>query len=278
MWMSGEVGTVCIVGQGIVMPEVFQLASNLTIVPGVPTIGLQDAADYSQDFASYAAVLKGRDIGTFTLRVDGPPNQLAARAWNALWDFHLLSLAAEGPVSSLFSITDGAEPKYSSANRHDAHPVREPPVVMDGERLRWALNHKPIFDDLISNRAFSAGVRSYGNSHYLFDDDLRVMLVWSGIEGLLSVDAELNRRIALYAALMLEGTHEEKVQWFTRVKKAYGVRSRVVHGSPLKREAVREGLNQANAILIRLLRRCVEIGRVPAPEELDALALHASIG
>jgi hypothetical protein len=37
------------------------------------------------------------------------------------------------------------------------------------------------------------------------------MLLWSGIEGLLSVDGELNRRLALYAALMLEGSADEKV-------------------------------------------------------------------
>ena len=34
-------------------------------------------------------------------------------------------------------------------------------------------------------------MRAYGNSHTLFDPDLRIMLLWSGIEGLLSVDSEL---------------------------------------------------------------------------------------
>ena len=76
---------------------------------------------------------------------------------------------------------------------------------------------------------------------------------------------------------MFDGTHAEKVRYFADVKKAYAVRSKAVHGGSLKSEALEEGLTQANRIILRLLRKCVEIRRVPTSEELDALALGASI-
>ncbi|GAA3725369.1 hypothetical protein GCM10022268_36580 [Sphingomonas cynarae] len=99
------------------------------------------------------------------------------------------------------------------------------------------------------------------------------MLLWSGIEGLLSVDAELSRRLALYAALIIDGWPEEKVRYFDQVKNAYGIRSRAVHGGKTKLEKLVEGYHMASRILADLLARCVELGRVPTPTELDHLAV-----
>jgi hypothetical protein len=65
----------------------------------------------------------------------------------------------------------------------------------------------------VTLRAFVAA-SAYGNAHYLFDFDTRIMLLWAGIGGLLSVDAELSRRLALYAALLHKGTPAEKIAHF----------------------------------------------------------------
>jgi hypothetical protein len=120
-------------------------------------------------------------------------------------------------------------------------------------------------------------MRCYGNAHYLLDDDMRIMLLWSGIEGLLSVDAELSRRLALYAALMHRGSSAEKIAYFKEVKKAYGIRSRAVHGGKATANDLSQGYQTASKILASLLARCVELGRVPSAEELDALAASQSI-
>jgi len=69
-----------------------------------------------------------------------------------------------------------------------------------------------------------------------------------------------------------EGDHEEKANWFAEVKKAYGVRSKAVHGGALNEPMLQDGYQQASRILVSLLARCVEIGRVPKSAELDALA------
>jgi hypothetical protein len=130
---------------------------------------------------------------------------------------------------------------------------------------------------LISEPAFSSALRCYGNAHYLFDLDTRIMLLWAGIEGLLSVDGELNRRLALYAALLYKGSTAEKIAYFNEVKKAYAIRSRAVHGGKATKENLRLGYDASSKILVSLLARCVELGRVPSSEELDALAVSQSL-
>jgi hypothetical protein len=120
-------------------------------------------------------------------------------------------------------------------------------------------------------------MRCYGNAHYLFDPDTRIMLLWAGIEGLLSVDAELNRRLALYAALLHNGSTAEKIAYFKEVKNAYAIRSRAVHGGRATAETLRVGYQTSSNILMGLLVRCVELGRVPSTDELDALAVSQSL-
>jgi hypothetical protein len=120
-------------------------------------------------------------------------------------------------------------------------------------------------------------MRCFGNAHYLPDIDVRIMLLWAGIEGLLSVDAELSRRLAMYAALMIDATPDEKAEFFEEVKRAYSVRSQVVHGSKLKTDKLLRGYKSAARILIELLARCAELGRVPTPTELDRLAVGSTL-
>jgi hypothetical protein len=174
-------------------------------------------------------------------------------------------------------MTPGTRPVFAAANRNVLMSrVAEVKTIAE-ERLAWARDNKKAFDTLIEVPAFNAAMRCYGSSHYLFDADMRIMLLWSGIERLLSVDSELTRRIALYSALMIEGSHDEKMKWFADVKKAYAVRSKAVHGGAANEKIFQDGYQQASRILVKLLARCVEIGRVPTSAELDALALRSTL-
>ena len=75
----------------------------------------------------------------------------------------------------------------------------------------------------------------------------------------------------------MQGSNEEKNNYFAKVKKAYGIRSKAVHGAHLAPEKVKEGYEIASTILVELLGRCVELGRVPSPDEFDRAALTATI-
>lgn len=95
------------------------------------------------------------------------------------------------------------------------------------------------------------------------------------LEGLLGIDGELRRRIALHAGLMFEGTREEKIVHFHRVQKAYDFRSRVVHGSSVDNPRLVEEYGFATQLLLGLLAQCVVLGRVPSAKELDERAVSA---
>lgn len=276
---SKESKTVTIVGHGLTVGDRFALAPGVLVLPNVPHLDLDVVASNSPSFEDYATTIHGGPLGTFALEIsesDGG-DRLAVKAWNALWNFHLLSVACKSRCFSLFSVSDGSKPLYSAANRT---PFTRPLTHVHQatlSNLEWARDRHETFDRLTKTAEFNAAVRCYGNAHFLPDMDVRIMLLWSGIEGLLSVDAELNRRLALYASLMLDGTEAEKQEYFERVKKAYGMRSRAVHGGKMTTAQLAIGYEQASQILVGLLARCVEIGRVPTPQELDRLAVTPTV-
>lgn len=271
--------SVVIFGHGLAIAEEFELSSGIFVSPVVPKLDLNATVAGCRHFSDYAAALQGSEIATFSLRVEQEQGgkQLTFKAWNALWTFHLLSVACRAPCFSLYSACDGEQPLFSAANPSPfVRPMTDVHAATIGE-LEWARRYSATFDELIRVSEFSAAMRCYGNAHLLPEHDVRIMLLWAGIEGLLSVDAELSRRLALYAALLLDGSPEEKEAYFNQVKKAYAVRSRAVHGGGLTQPKLKEGYLTAARILIGLIARCVELGRVPTPSELDRLAVASNV-
>jgi hypothetical protein len=269
---------IVILGHGLTVPEISELSSGIFLEPTVPQVDLAAASASSRSLTDYLTAVTSKTLATFCLRVKGETgHELVAKAWNALWLFHLLSLACAAPCFSLCTIANGKSEKYSAANRNVV--LTSLPVIASASaaQIAWAKNNLHKFEGLIENDAFSSAMRCYGNAHYLFDIDTRIMLLWAGIEGLLSVDAELSRRIALYAALLHNGTPTEKRVYFNEVRKAYAIRSRAVHGGKASPTKLKAGYESASKILVGLLARCVELGRVPNSEELDALAVAQNL-
>lgn len=271
--------SVVILGHGLTISEEFELSVGIFLTPSVPKLDLDATVAGCRHFGDYAAALQGSEIATFSLRVecDEGGTSLAAKAWNALLLFHLLSIACRAPCFSLYSVCDGHQPLFSAATPSPF--VRPLPAIHAAARaeIEWVRRYSEVFHDLIEIPEFSAAMRCYGNAQLLPEHDVRIMLLWAGIEGLLSVDAELSRRLALYTALLLDGSPDEKADYFDKVKKAYTVRSRAVHGAGLKKPKLEEGYRTAGRILIGLLAKCVELGRVPSPSELDHLAVSAMV-
>ena len=276
---SADSRSVVILGHGLTIAEESELMSGIFVSPTIPKLDLNATVAGCSHFSDYAAAVHGSEIATFAVRIehDGGGKSLAVKAWNALWLFHLLSVACRAPCFSLYSVCGGDKPLFSAA-------TPSPFVRQLGDihaatvtEIEWARRYSAAFHQLIGVPEFSAAIRCYGNAHLLPEHDVRIMLLWAGIEGLLSVDAELSRRLALYAALLLDGSPDEKEMHFNNVKKAYAVRSRAVHGSRLTKAKLKEGYRAAGDILIELIAKCVEIGRVPSPSELDRLAVSGMV-
>lgn len=271
--------SIVILGHGLSIGEEFEVRPGVYISPEIPKLNLDHAVAGCAHFTDYAASLHGNEIATFSIRVEHEEGGefLVRKTWNALWQFHLLSIACRAPCLSLCSVSDGKQPVFSAVSPSPFVRPFQNIQTATPPQLEWARNYAEIFDQLIHVPEFSAAIRCYGNAHLLPEQDVRIMLLWAGIEGLLSVDAELSRRLALYAALMFDGSPDEKATYFEEVRKAYGVRSRAVHGSGLKKGKIEEGYRMAGRILIGLIARCVELGRVPSSSELDKLAVSATL-
>jgi hypothetical protein len=272
--IANDSEVVLIVGHGVTVAETIELAPGVLVTPEVPRFEVQEVADGTKSIAEYASVLTMVEHATFAIRVSGLRGKgLAAKAWNALWQFHLLSLAAQSPCCSLYSVADGAKPTFAVANRHLFFAPFERSAHLTRAHLTWAAKHQAGFDGLVKNPRFSTAMRCFGNAHYLPDFDMRIMLLWSGIEGLLGVDAELSRRVAQYAALLHKGSQEDREAHYRMVRKSYAIRSKAVHGAGSAPAVLIAGYQDGSAILAELLARCVEIGEVPSCDELDASAL-----
>jgi hypothetical protein len=215
-------------------------------------------------------------IASFSIEIRGHAGskELAAKAWNALWQFHLLSVACAAPCLPLYSVSgksfDLVNPNLVIIPASNLHDATTP-------EIEWAKDHQEKFEALSKEQRFQRSMLGYANSHYLRAIESRLMLLWAGIEGLFDVDTELRRRIALYAAILDDGNNDEKFACFNRVKAAYDVRSRAVHGAGSKPAKLEEGYNSARQILIRLLAKCIELGRVPTVVELDMVAVSGRV-
>lgn len=270
---------VTLFGHGLKVENGFEYADGVTAVPEVPELD-QSGLEDDMPIVEQAAITTMHEMATFVIDVvdENGGKALATRAWNRLWDFHLLSLASKSPAFILFSASSGAKgTTYSVTNRNlILNPLAETRTLGDAE-FGWVKEYEPNFRDLIKVDRFSAAMRYFGNAHYLFDLDHRIMLLWAGIEGLLQVEAEHSHRIALYSAILSHGADEEKLARLKSVKAAYGLRSRVVHGAKPKQAKLEKGYAEATDLLATLLARCVELGRVPERNEFDQTILKAAI-
>jgi hypothetical protein len=275
---AGSGTRVWIVGHGLTVNDDFPLGPGVTISPETPGINDSFASRNLGELRTKVSVLAMQRLANFSLVVEEPSGgkALAVKAWNALWLFSLLALACRSPVMSLYSAPEGSS-QFSVANRNVVINPLPAIVGVSTEQLGWAVENLDRFDALIGDDRFRAAQRYYNNAHYLFDDDAKIMLLWAGIEGLLDVEAELRRRIALHAAILHDGDAAEKAAYFAKVRKAYDVRSKVVHGAGAHKEALTKAYGFASQILVDLLRKAVELGRVPAAAELDQLAAGVSL-
>lgn len=279
--MRIDVGTsnfVHLVGHGITVAADREIAPGITVSGHAPTNDSSFGSRTVGELRETLNVMSMEPLADFALHITENKGgaALAAKTRNALWIFHLLALACRRPVMPLYCAANHGT-RFTLANRNLViHRLPSVALASDDD-FDWATANFDKFHTLLDESRFQNAVRCYGNAHYLFDDDAKIMLLWAGIEGLLDVDSELRRRIALHAAILLDGNPAEKALYFQRVKKGYDVRSRVVHGSGAKPDMLKQGYSLAGEVLLTLLRKCVELGRVPSASELDERAAGVSV-
>ncbi|MEZ5358453.1 MAG: hypothetical protein R3F48_06435 [Candidatus Zixiibacteriota bacterium] len=104
---------------------------------------------------------------------------------------------------------------------------------------------------------------------YLKDPRAAIARLWSGIEAIFAIRAELVYRLSVLAAAILAPRGPERVDKYYHIKKLYGQRSRAVHGESMPPETLSRATNESYQLLRQLLTELVKIGRPWDKKDFD---------
>ncbi len=135
--------------------------------------------------------------------------------------------------------------------------------------LVWVSDHLVTFAHMLETPSFRLAVECLTTHHHQASDRMMAAMLWSGIESLFSIQAELSFRISASIASLLEPPGESRRDLYVRGKKLYGVRSKAVHGAKLSRQQLHEHIVEVRHLLSRLLCRMVENGNIFSEQEIE---------
>ncbi len=123
---------------------------------------------------------------------------------------------------------------------------------------------------------FSLAMRRFMGSYQKPLDGDRLIDYWIALESLLMPEddvSELKYRVGLRAACFL-AEPENRTQVFDEIQKSYKIRSKFVHGVPVKVDPLL--VTYTEHCLRQVLLRCLELKHAPTREMLDSMVLGAA--
>jgi hypothetical protein len=101
---------------------------------------------------------------------------------------------------------------------------------------------------------------------------VRVLLIWVALEALFGPQErqQLTHQLCERIALFLKGSTDEGAELFSKLKKSYGIRSKVVHGGSLGGNDLKEGLR--NLGFIEEIVRSSLVKILSAPENIECFS------
>lgn len=163
----------------------------------------------------------------------------------------------EGIESAVFKPTRSLQPFAGGLLDYHirilaATDFRSDPVT--AEDAAWVYDHFEDFNELCAqNQACRFALEALADWRYSQNPRVAIARLWSGIESLFSVSAELVYRISIVAASLTAERGETRIARFEAFKKLYGIRSKAVHGEELSEQKLIEGVEQSASLLRDLL-------------------------
>jgi hypothetical protein len=148
------------------------------------------------------------------------------------------------------------------------------PVMIQEADLQWVLHRILQFGEMLEVPRFQLAVEALTTHQHLVSPRMMAASLWSGIEALLGIQAELRFRIALSVASLLEPRGQLRAERYRRVKKLYDVRSRAVHGAAMNETDLISHVAEARKLLSSMVCTMVESGKVLSEEEIEGIVLN----
>ena len=135
----------------------------------------------------------------------------------------------------------------------------------------WIEENLLRFAGLLENPRFRLAVDSLCSHHQLVSVRMMGPMLWSGIESLFSVSAELRFRLSALIAATLRERGQQRIDLYHRVKQLYDFRSRLVHGSAESEEVIAAHITEVRALLSELLVIFTEAGKIHDDSTFESL-------
>lgn len=258
---------------GLAVPSAITLAEGVCLMPaGCAELcpSLLDGLERDEDRAVLMLFLPRV---ASQLRITGANGrEVAARAWNSVWDAMLVgALAGCEVVCNLQSSLPVEELTASSTIHVTNHHLRGlrswPPLMLEEEQLAWLSSNYASARALTDKEAYRDAVHALASYKWHSLPRAQLAMLWSGIEGLFGIDSEITFKLSLGIAKFLGETADEQRQIFQQTKALYKARSKAVHGGRIKGNA-EDAVSESATLLNRLVFKAAERGQVPDIEQL----------
>jgi hypothetical protein len=175
-------------------------------------------------------------------------------------------LEVEGVEKAVYEPRAGLPPFRGQLLDHHLRlfvPKEIKSTPFDSKEAEWIAAHLDRFNGLAAiEQRFRFALEAAIDWRYARDPRAALARIWSGVESLLAVNAELVYRVSLCAATVLAPRGPQRITEFKRVKALYGVRSKAVHGEPTSDEKLFASVHESFEVLRSLLLDAVQRGAV----------------
>lgn len=144
------------------------------------------------------------------------------------------------------------------------------PSTIEQFDIDWIAKFYAVTNRLAhENRAFRFALESAYDWRFAKEPRSAVARLWSGIEAVINVDAELTFRLSLSVACLLKERGQKRRIAFKSIKELYGLRSRIVHGSEVKEDQLVRAVRDSFLVLRDLLVLSIERGSAISRADID---------
>lgn len=105
---------------------------------------------------------------------------------------------------------------------------------------------------------------------YCVDLKSAIAIIWAAIESIVDVSSEITYRLSLSIASLLHDRGEKRIEKFKEIKKLYGLRSKVVHGSNIKEVDIENALVGSFKLLSELVNYMIENNKMISETDFES--------
>lgn len=132
-------------------------------------------------------------------------------------------------------------------------------LKVEREDVKWIKEHYENANNLaFENEKFRYALEVINSWRYCVDVKSAIAILWAAIESIVDVSIEISYRLSLSISSLLCERGDERIKKFKEIKKLYGLRSKVVHGSNLKESDIEKALVESFKLLSELVIYMIE--------------------